>query len=57
MRGGWWPTSSSSNEAYWKDMEKRDRQRQREIDKLWEDVKKPNEAEKMMERVFPDKPR
>lgn len=57
MRSGWSPTSSSSNEAYWKDMEKRDRQRQREIDKLWEDFKKPNEAEKMMERVFPDKPR
>lgn len=54
MRGGWWP--ASSNEAYWKDMEKRDRARQREVDKLWEDFKKPNEAEEMMKRVLPDKP-
>jgi hypothetical protein len=57
MRGGWWPASSSSNEAYWKNLEKRDRDLRREVDKFWEDFKKPNEAEKMMERVFPDKPR
>jgi hypothetical protein len=46
VRSGWWPTSSSSNEAYWKSLEKRNRELQREVDKFWEDFKKPNEAQK-----------
>jgi hypothetical protein len=53
MRAGWWP-ASSSNETYWKDLERRDRERQRESRETWkkfdDDMKAMDER---MKKTFP----